>query len=186
MSNGEKCKLIWGVEFAAFWRCARRNRATRRVHVAARRTTNSTSWRKCCLFRRPSRHSWIRHPSSGWPSPSSGLKTSPATESRRGSKRIPPNPSKVSLSYSEQLLEFMMWFQWISHLPWRVVCRRLFHVANSMSKVARDQLKMLNECRWRMNQANCNRHEMKWNEMKRNETKVASVTTLVNHTHWLR
>ena len=98
------------LKFAAFWRCARRNRATRRALAAARRTTSSTNWPRCCPFRRPSRHSWIKHPSSGWPFPSSGSKTSPATESRPGSKKIPSNPSKVFFWYSILFVCFLSFF----------------------------------------------------------------------------
>lgn len=32
-----------------------------------RRTVNFTSWPKCCLYRRPSRPSWTKRPSYGWP-----------------------------------------------------------------------------------------------------------------------
>ena len=62
--------ILWFVFVLRQSRWRRRAR-TRRVHAARRRTPNSWSWPKCCRSRRPSLHSWTKHPSSAWRHPTS-------------------------------------------------------------------------------------------------------------------
>ena len=108
--------------FSVFWRCGRRSRGMLRVRVAARKTTNSTNWPKCCRCRRPSRLSWTRHPSSGSPFPSCASKNSPVAESRPGSRKIPPNPSKV------HFLPFFLFFFIISFIELFILSYFIFIV----------------------------------------------------------
>ena len=51
------------VQITASWSCARKSPETQPVPGEARRTTSSTSWPRCCPYRRPSPASWTRRPS---------------------------------------------------------------------------------------------------------------------------
>lgn len=87
------------VFFAEYWNCGRKRAGTRPGRAGARRTTSSTSWPKCCRCRRPSRRSWTRRPSYGWPYRTWSWETSRDTATRRGrgTGRSPrPKPLKVS------------------------------------------------------------------------------------------